>query len=729
MTRIILFFLLFTFSLFSSDIKEKNILLLHSYDYQYPWTKSLFEGMHNIQEESSIPIKFFTEQIDFKKIKLDNKEKWTNYFSQKYKTIPIDGIVVVFGNAIKFINIYGNTIFKDIPKVVYGDNVVNKEKNTIFMQVENVQAVELTVKEALIQNKNVKNIYILGNAGELTEYLNKLTKQYVKKYSSITPELISNLTIDEIEIKLREMPKDSVIFYTLFFKDKNGIKLSPRKYLEKFAKVATAPIYSYYSVLLETGTAGGYVIDSNLLMQNMVKVLIHGIEKAANNTYSIRPLFDYRILEKYHINMQNLPNDSILLNKPINYFKVYKEDILIFILFVLLSLLIVTLFINKKRKKKLIEEIEIKNKLLNIKEEFNSFFELSINLQLIANVNDGKVVQINSAAKSILGYEIDELLNTTFLDLVHPDDVQTTINEMNKLSNGEIIYYFENRYKHKNGTYIHLAWSATTNTENNLIYATAQDTTRVKLIEIQKKEKEKLLNQQSKLAAMGEMLNNIAHQWRQPLSTISTAATGAKIQKELDCLSDFQLNSALNTINNSAQYLSVTIDDFRNFFNPINNKISEFSINNTVERTLNLLSSELKSKDIRIIKNIQNIKVLLIENELIQVLINILNNAKDALLKINSTKKLIFINIYKEKNKLFIEIKDNAEGIPLDIIDRIFEPYFTTKHKSQGTGIGLYMSQEIIVHHLNGLILAKNETYTYEGIEYKGCKFTIELSQ
>ena len=243
-----------------------------------------------------------------------------------------------------------------------------------------------------------------------------------------------------------------------------------------------------------------------------------------------------------------------------------------------------------------------------------------------------------------------------------------------------------------------------------------------------KRKQEQLLIQQSKMAAMGEMLGNIAHQWRQPLSAISTASTGAKLQKEMDCLSDQQLNSALDAINNSAQYLSKTIDDFRGFFNPNNYKLNEFNILDILTKALKLVDAQFTAKDIEIIKDIENYKLLTIENELIQVLINILNNAKDVLITKEKENRLIFINIYQKDNISYIEIKDNAGGIKEEIINRVFEPYFTTKHQSKGTGIGLYMSHEIVTKHLNGKISVCNENYIYKNIEYKGAKFTVEMS-
>ncbi|KAB7886147.1 sensor histidine kinase [Poseidonibacter ostreae] len=240
--------------------------------------------------------------------------------------------------------------------------------------------------------------------------------------------------------------------------------------------------------------------------------------------------------------------------------------------------------------------------------------------------------------------------------------------------------------------------------------------------------KEKLLIQQSKMAAMGEMIGNIAHQWRQPLSTISTASTGAKIQKEMNCLSDESLNNSLTAINDSAQYLSRTIDDFRDFFNPSNNKKEEFNISEAITKALNLVNSQFASKDIEIIQNIEEYKLISVENKLIQVLINILNNARDALITTENQRRLIFINTYKKDDISYIEILDNAGGIGANTIDRIFEPYFTTKHKSLGTGIGLYMSKEIIDKHLNAILLASDEKYSYEGFEYTGARFKIDFN-
>jgi signal transduction histidine kinase len=235
-----------------------------------------------------------------------------------------------------------------------------------------------------------------------------------------------------------------------------------------------------------------------------------------------------------------------------------------------------------------------------------------------------------------------------------------------------------------------------------------------------------ILSQQAKMAAMGEMLGNIAHQWRQPLSVITTVATGMKLQKEFDSLDDETFENSIDNITNSALYLSDTIEDFRNFFKT-DKEETLFNIENIFDKVFKLTDAQFKNHEIIFIKDIHNFELFGFENEFIQALINILNNAKDALENIDNPR-LIFISTYEENNKAIIKITDNAGGIEEDIIDKICEPYFTTKHQSKGTGIGLYMTEEIIVKHMNGSLVFKNIDVLYENKSYKGAEITIKLA-
>ncbi len=193
-------------------------------------------------------------------------------------------------------------------------------------------------------------------------------------------------------------------------------------------------------------------------------------------------------------------------------------------------------------------------------------------------------------------------------------------------------------------------------------------------------------------------------------------------------LTDELFQESCNTINNNAQYLSKTIDDFRDFIKGDRTK-AVFSLKDNINSFLHLVEGTIKKNNINIILDLQeNIKIDGYENELIQCLINIFNNAKDILNEKKIENKLIFISTSLDQNKAIIKIKDNAGGIPKDIIDKIFEPYFTTKHQSQGTGLGLHMTHNIIVDGMKGTVEAINKTYKYEDKKYTGAEFTISLS-
>ena len=244
---------------------------------------------------------------------------------------------------------------------------------------------------------------------------------------------------------------------------------------------------------------------------------------------------------------------------------------------------------------------------------------------------------------------------------------------------------------------------------------------------VQNQQKDKILNEQSKMAAMGEMISNIAHQWRQPLSAISTAATGIIIQKEYNMFEEDKLVKTCSIINDNAQYLSRTIDDFKNFIKGDRTK-KIFNLNNNIESFLHLVDSSIKNNQIKIILDLQeDIQIDGYENELIQCLINIFNNAKDALKEKNIGERLIFISTYINEDKTIIKIKDNAGGIQPEVLPHVFEAYFTTKHKSQGTGLGLNMTYNLIVNGMSGNIEVKNITYEYEGNNYSGAEFFISL--
>jgi len=224
---------------------------------------------------------------------------------------------------------------------------------------------------------------------------------------------------------------------------------------------------------------------------------------------------------------------------------------------------------------------------------------------------------------------------------------------------------------------------------------------------------QKFILQQSKLSAMGEMIAMIAHQWRQPLNGISVLIQEIEIKKEMNILDDEQFNFATTNIKNTLNYMSKTINDFRNFFKPSKNK-TEFNFLDAVSQSFELSEVRLKDKNIEYeIKyshklDLNCFLILSFESEIKQVFLNLINNSVDAFLSKNIEKRKIIVNLKCDNDLIYIEFIDNAGGIDNKLIDKIFEPYISSKESQNGTGLGLYLSKMIIEKNMRGTIIAEN---------------------
>jgi signal transduction histidine kinase len=228
--------------------------------------------------------------------------------------------------------------------------------------------------------------------------------------------------------------------------------------------------------------------------------------------------------------------------------------------------------------------------------------------------------------------------------------------------------------------------------------------------EIEKnRQKDSLLLHQAKLAAMGEMIGNIAHQWRQPLNVISMLFQKINRQYKHGTLSDDIVDSMLVQAMDTISHMSQTIDDFRGYFEP-NKEKKEYSLTQVIQQSISLVESSFSLYNIDIKTAVKDeITLCGYPEDLKQVLMNLLNNSKDAIKGNEVVEGMVEFHVEKidEKNALIL-FQDNGGGIPSDYIEKIFEPYFTTKHKSQGTGIGLYMSKRIVEERIEGSISVSN---------------------
>ena len=381
------------------------------------------------------------------------------------------------------------------------------------------------------------------------------------------------------------------------------------------------------------------------------------------------------------------------------------------------------------------------NKRLNESEHlFHAIFQNSTIGIVIFDEKDFRVITANKSFLDTFGYDRESLAD---LDL----DVLFCTTSSHEhwwkiFSNavGAEPVYKEVTFVHKQGWFIHSEVTGRRVKYNNqdLVMGIVRDITKRRMAEIEREdyrnkleilnseleqrvtyelernqEQERLMMNQSRFIQMGEMLSMIAHQWRQPLNSISLAAINLVIEEELGETDRRQILETGRFIQAQAEKMSVTITDFMEFFRPSRTQ-DAFSIGDVIFDVKNIIESQLEARDIAFHVDFENLdqkNVLLRgqKNELAHVILNCIGNSRDALEECNAEKKFIRVKVYAVDHHLEIRIKDNGGGISEKHLDRVFDPYFTSKPQGKGTGIGLYMSRTIIERNFSGLITIENE--------------------
>jgi signal transduction histidine kinase/ABC-type nitrate/sulfonate/bicarbonate transport system substrate-binding protein len=375
--------------------------------------------------------------------------------------------------------------------------------------------------------------------------------------------------------------------------------------------------------------------------------------------------------------------------------------VIILIVFIIRQLLLKKY--NQKLKKEVDDKtLEYKKKnqeLINANQNFFDLLNTAIEAIAIFDEND-KLVKLNNSGKVMFNYYFKKKSqNKMILDFI-PEDF---IPEIKDKLNNKVFEPFEINLLRSDKTIFPALIAVKTiiiENKNNTII-TVVDLTQIKL-------QDQFLQQQAKLAQMGELLSMIAHQWRQPLTAISAASENLKLKNLLNKIDNNTIDIATNDINKYTNYLSNTINDFKNFYKT-NKSIEKTTLNEMLEKSLNIIEDAIYFKNIKIIKNLNSISPInTYKSEVTQVILSLLQNAEDVLIEKQIVNPFIKIKTFEDKKYLYLQVIDNGGGIPENILDKIFDPYFSTKHEKNGTGLGLYFAKSIIENNCNALLTAKS---------------------
>ncbi|MDY0321570.1 MAG: ABC transporter substrate-binding protein [Arcobacteraceae bacterium] len=484
------------------------------------------------------------------------------------------------------------------------------------------------------------------------------------------------------------------------------------------------------------------------LLDNSI-VINHEIQKEKLNTLSISGQFKdtfylsiatrndekilHDIMEKALNSIDKSTKDAIM-DKWHNINYQVKTDYKLIAQIAFFGIVLVSIFFywNLLLKEEIKKKELAKQALKKSEEKFRMLFDLAPVL-LDSFDSNGKVKLWNKECEKVFGYTLEELQNMQNpIEVFYPDKKEQE-RFLHSLNIDKTPIYREWHPRTKSGKKIITMW-ANINLPNDEIIHVGYDITKESqnALEIQEKtnqlqlatktleelnnslekrvheevaknaQSQLIIIQKNKLAQMGEMIENIAHQWRQPLSQINSFVLLIEQHLHRLKINDKEIDEELSKIETITQHMSKTINNFKDFFNPSKQK-EQFSLKHIIEKTLvilkgvfeyHLINTEIKVDETFICNGYPN--------ELQEVLLVILNNAKDAFIANNTKKPQIYIEVTNTQKGYIISISDNAGGIPDEYLDKIFEPYFTTKHKKQGTGIGLYLAKKIIEDGIKG---------------------------
>ena len=703
------FLLLFNFQSYANS--NKNILILNSYHKGFSKSDEIIRNIEktffpysqintDILYMDSMQIysrDYIKELSELYKIQLQNRkydliitiDKFAYLFAVKNHSIIFKGEPILFAGLENY--------SKELIKIYNLDNKVNGliEKLPI---ASNIKLIENMIP-------NLKKLYILNDRsinGDETSFSIRKEIQKIKNKYEI--EYLRDNNLSEFIDYFKEFKKDEAILFVRYSRNPNGNFYKDNELITAINNFQK-PVFVLDDLFLNKGTVGGKVLpldNTGKRVGNMAIDIIYenvstpNFEENQLYTY----IFDYNLLKKFNLQVPKSLNNVKIINEPKDFFDKNRELInyvflatpfLVLVIFGLIKIL----YDKQQNAKKLKQRIEFDKILLN-----------SIDNPIFWEDYNGVILDSNEKFCEIIDLKYSQLLGNTLNQYYHSNkNVKRIVDflEKNESENDEkkSKIFISKKEKERRVYLLNKRKYLDPNTNEFAVVTIFTDITKEKEIEEEKSKQTQYLIQQSKLAEIGEIFSSIAHQWKSPLVEITALAQDLfysqnRSEKEED-------SYHINNIMTQVQYMTKTINDFQDFIIPSSKKTT-FELKSILSDLLNIVKHNMKYNYVSVNINNTNssLKIYGFQNEFMQALLNIINNAKEALLKNSEKDRFINIDIKRKLGYIAIDISDNGLGIADDKIDKIFLQYYSTKKK--GHGIGLYMTKLIIEDKLDGRI-------------------------
>ena len=708
---LILYFLISTFFLSTFLFANTSILIINSYHKGYEFSDNIVHGLEKVlykHQEIDLSLLY----MDAKRITSDEYFKnLKNLYKVQLQNRNYDLIIAVDRFAYDFVVENYNDFFVNESVLAIGIENFSKTKAKKYGIENKVSALlekrDLDANVKLIETviPTIKKLYVINdksiNAKHTEPLIKELFDKFHNKYKLIYLRADS---IEDLEQRFSKYEENSAILFIRFYKDSDG-KLNKNQAIQNFINNSKVPVFITDSIFNKKGSVGGKIVDLEKFGNTAALMALDIIE---NKNYEIKNfddfdyVFDAKKLDQFTLAVNQVPQEYEIVNRRLTFYDKNRGLIdFVFSISPILVLLIIGLFHNiylrKKTEKMLIQRIEFDSILLN-----------AIESPIFWQNKDGKIIDSNKMFCNFISLQSKDIYGKKLNTFKENENALKLISILDKYKENKkqnSIFKFQTSKNEKKIYFIKQTSFCDSKTKETGTVTIFTDITKEKEFELEREKNQEFVIQQSKLAEIGEIFSSIAHQWKSPLVEITTIAQESFYSSNSNTSED---ESYVKDIMTQVDYMNKTINDFQNFIVPSNEK-KVFDAKESIDSILDIVNHNIKynyiSVSIKVFEN-TNTNIYGYRNEFMQSTLNIINNAKDELLKNDLKNRKIEIEFYNENNKLYITILDNAGGIETKKLKKIFKPYYSTK--KDGHGIGLYMAKMIIEDKMNGKIEVEN---------------------
>ena len=775
-------------SIFAQPNTIKKILVLHSYHQGLEWTDNVTYGIKQAFEDYDEEIELYFEYLDSKRYPDTlHFSLIQNYLRHREVQTRFDLIISVDDDALRFLIQNRQELYRDIPVVFCGVNngIHSARHDSLITGIKERPDFLATLNLMHQLHPKVDDVYVVNDVRTTTAQLNRSILDSLQSKQPFNLHYIDDVSLEQLADHIQKLPSNSLIFLLTFNKDNKKQFISFKEEVRLVAKNAKVPIYSNWSFFLNRGIVGGYLLSGerhgNRAAQIAIRVLQGehpqdiGIKSSSEGEFQ----FDYNQLKKYNIDRKQLPESSVIINKPIDSYVFDKTQIAIIIgVFLISSLVIIVLSRSIKKRIKAEKELLVKQEYLAIAFEqqrlmaeivtyLNSTNDFTLVIDKVLNAiakttNIGKVSVYSFTNDEMIGHIIGSHTsdqNSSIIELERKNvfkikkiidrilNNETIISaDLSEFTKDEQEFYVSRGVKSVllipikvTDKIIGVAGFAYPDHHkwdddelrllNTLVRMIANAWERNfqmnQFLDMEKQHAEaiRVMEQTSRLASIGVITGGITHEINQPLNAIriTTDTMLRKAKKSNGDLAAYMVRK-LNAISEGTSRIDGIVKNMRNYWvNPVPDaeEKEEIDLNDVLADALKLLKRQIRNHGIhlKVKPAIGNLNLKGNKIQLEQIVINLVVNAIQSLNEVEREEKRILIRTHKRKTGIQLTVEDNGKGIEDAVGDQLFDPFYSTKKKRGGSGLGLAI--------VRTFVLKMNGSIRFENIEGEGVRFII----